>query len=91
MHNRAYFISMVAAALCCDLVLMMIALLNFSIEIVPGLRSGFDGPFNLVVVGVFILSIGAVLPLGSLLQQECRHTRSFKLTVDLEELSEPLT
>ena len=28
-HNRAYFISMVAAALCCDLVLMMIALLNF--------------------------------------------------------------
>ena len=52
-----------------DLVLMMIAITNFQVEIIPGLQTGFDGPFNLLISAIFVVSIGTVLPLLQLLTQ----------------------
>lgn len=62
-RNRNSFIWLIGSLLTLDLVLLMISVSNFKLEIVPGLQSGFDGPFNLAICAVFVLSISTILPL----------------------------
>ena len=66
-RNRNGFIIFVASLLTLDLVLLMVAITNFRVEIIPGLSAGFDGPFNLVISAVFVISVGTILPLLQLL------------------------
>lgn len=68
-RNRRGYISFVMSLLATDLFLLVLSITNFRIEIVPGLQIGFDGPFNLVCCVVFVLTIGAVMPLLSILTQ----------------------
>lgn len=73
-RNRNGFIVFVTSLLSLDMILLMIAITNFRVEIIPGLQSGFDGPFNLVISAVFVVSVGTLLPLMQLLTQQCRYT-----------------
>ena len=66
-RNRRGYIWFVMSLLATDLFLLMLSITNFRIEIIPGLQFGIDGPFNFVVSLIFVLTIGAVMPLLSIL------------------------